>query len=66
MAKTSSRKKARRSGSAGRGTAVAAKDEGEGGSSGVLDQKEMKRQLMMLSPAERAALLEDVNSNDII
>ena len=64
MAKASSRKKARRSGSAGRGTAVAVKDEGD---SGVLDQKEeMKRQLMMLSPAERAELLKDVNSNDII
>ena len=31
--------------------AVAAKDEGEGGSSGMLDEEEMKRQLMMMSPA---------------
>ena len=45
--------------------AVAAKDEGEGGSSGMLDEKEMKRQLMMMPPAVRAALLKDVNSNDI-
>ena len=47
VAKASSWKKARSSGSAGRGTAVPAKDEGEGGSSGMLDEKEMKRQLMM-------------------
>ena len=38
-------------------------DEGEGG---MLDEKEMKRLLLMMPPAVRAALLKDVNSNDII
>ena len=70
VAKASSKKKARRSGSAGKGTAAAAKDAGEGGSSQMLDEKEMKRMLreqlaLMRSPADRAKLMEEVDSHEI-
>ena len=53
-AKGSSKKKTKRGRSAGRGMAAVANDEGEGESSGVLDQDAMMRQLVrLMSPEDR-------------
>ena len=60
-AKGSNKKKGKR----GR-TAAVAKDEGEGGSSGVLDEAAMMRQIRMMSPEDREEFFNKVNkSKDI-